>query len=60
MKTKWFLLGVLTVGLALAVGVGLVLAEGPTRPAASPVGTAFTYQGYLTKNDSPVRLLRGQ
>lgn len=63
MKTRRFFVLVLCVGLVLAAAgsVGPALAQGPVSlptggigPLATPVGTAFTYQGRLVQNGSPV------
>jgi len=60
MKAKKFLSRVLLIGLplALAGGMGLVLAQGPGPQGPlipqEEVGTAFTYQGRLTDASTPV------
>jgi hypothetical protein len=43
---------VLALALLLFLPVGLSSAQGPTPRA--PLGTAFTYQGYLTGDDAPI------
>jgi len=58
MKRQQLLIGVLALGLLLALAVGLTHAQGAEpqgelSPQADPVGTAFTYQGYLTDGGSP-------
>jgi hypothetical protein len=61
MKKQQLLVGVLALALllALAVVVSLTYAQGPGSRGegsaqASPVGTAFTYQGQLRKDGEPV------
>ncbi|MFZ5808604.1 MAG: hypothetical protein ACOY16_04900 [Chloroflexota bacterium] len=66
MKGKWTIMGSILVMLLLSLAVGLAWAQEPTPFQPSPsegegmvdvqatLGTAFTYQGQLKKNGSPV------
>ncbi len=58
---KWWFIGGAVAGLALVLIVGLGWAHGPEVPGGArlhdgflPPGTAFTYQGRLTKGGVPV------
>ncbi len=57
MKRTWMLSAMLALGLLLAAGLGVTLAQGPGSSGPqqiTPVGTTFTYQGKLVKDGSPV------
>ncbi len=65
MKSKWTTIGILSAGLLLVLAVGLSQAQGPEPPEGGVqpqgevsiqalMGTAFTYQGQLKKDGSPV------
>jgi hypothetical protein len=58
MKGKWTIMGIILIMLLLALAVGLARAQGPDSQGGPSVqaatGTAFTYQGQLKKDGSPV------
>jgi hypothetical protein len=56
MKSKWLHPSTLVLGVLLALGAGVALAQGPVPggPDQPVVDTTFTYQGKLVKEGTPV------
>jgi hypothetical protein len=59
MNVQRILVGILALGLLLALAAGLSQAQGPapedeSRAPAAPIGTGFTYQGQLKSAGEPV------
>jgi len=50
-RTTAGILGILLIGILIGVSVGFAAPDG--APLQAPVGTAFTYQGYITDTGNP-------